>query len=59
MRQLEVEKDRKISMKEAEDLIWKLNNNSALVPRGVRYRSLLMARKSGFWVKEKEKGLGG
>ena len=44
--------DRRISMKEAEILMGKLNYYSALIPKGVRYRSLLnhvVARKAGLW----------
>ena len=41
VRQLaQVKRDRRISIKEAEIIMGKLNYYSALVPRGVRYRSL-------------------
>ena len=39
-------------MKEAEILMGKLNYYSALIPKGVRYRSFLnhvVARKAGVW----------
>ena len=44
--------DRRISMKEAEILMGNLNYYSALIPKGVRYGSLLnhmVARKAGLW----------